>query len=251
MNERSASTGVVLGIELDGVRRVFGTQRSLSRIDLVVPQGSYVALMGPNGAGKTTLLRIMAGLVAPTGGSVRIGGVDLRRAGPGLRAMVGFVSHESMLYLDLTTRENLLFHAKLFGLADPEGTVERAAEHLGVSAYLDRRVRHLSRGMRQRAAITRALLHSPRVLLLDEPYSGLDEVAALSLGALLSGLHTPERTLIVSTHELARAFSGAERLVVLNRGKVVLDRPVVPGEDDQPAFTDTYISLFKPRADVR
>lgn len=235
----------VLGIELDGVRRSFGPQVGLAGIDLVVPQGSYVVLMGPNGAGKTTLLRVMAGLAAPTAGTVRIGGVDLRRAGPGLRSLVGFVSHESMLYPDLTARDNLLFHARLFGLPRPHEAVEAVADQLDVARFLDRRVRGLSRGMRQRTAIARALLHGPRVVFFDEPYSGLDEAAALSLAFLLGSLHTPERTLVVATHELHRAFScGARRLVVLNRGRVAFDGPVEGGDDGARAFSDTYFRLL-------
>ncbi|HLF41635.1 MAG TPA: ABC transporter ATP-binding protein, partial [Acidimicrobiia bacterium] len=212
----------VLGIELDRVRRSFGPQVGLAGVDLVIPQGSYVILMGPNGAGKTTLLRVMAGLATPTAGTVRIAGIDLRHAGPGLRAQVGFVSHESMLYPDLSAADNLLFQARLFGLPRPEAAVQAVAEQLDLTRFIDRRVRHLSRGMRQRTAVARALLHEPRVVLFDEPYTGLDEAAARSLARLLRSLHTPERTLVVATHELGRALtSGAQRLVVLNGGRIV------------------------------
>jgi heme exporter protein A len=240
-----------LGIELRRVRRAFGAQVALARIDLDIPQGTYLALMGSNGAGKSTLLRVIAGLAAPSAGTVSIGGVDLRRSGPGLRALVGFVSHESMLYADLPVRENLLFHARLFDLADPAATVEETAEQLDVTSFLDRPVRTLSRGMRQRATIARALLHGPRVLLLDEPYTGLDEAASASLAMLLAGLHGPDRTVIVATHELARALSGPERLIVLQRGKVVLDRPVVPGAVDSGDLAGEYLSLLRPTAGAR
>lgn len=235
----------VLGIELDRVRRSFGPQVGLAGVDLVIPQGSYVILMGPNGAGKTTLLRVMAGLATPTAGTVRIAGIDLRHAGPGLRAQVGFVSHESMLYPDLSAADNLLFQARLFGLPRPEAAVQAVAEQLDLTRFIDRRVRHLSRGMRQRTAVARALLHEPRVVLFDEPYTGLDEAAARSLARLLRSLHTPERTLVVATHELGRALtSGAQRLVVLNGGRIVFDGPIEGDDRCARDLADTYLGLI-------
>lgn len=237
-----------LGVRLEGVRKSFGSQKALAGVDLDIPQGSYVAVMGANGAGKTTLLKVIAGLAAPTAGSVRLAGVEMRRAGPALRAMVGYVSHESMLYQDLTTRENLLFHAKLFSLRHPEDAVARVAARLAVEHVLDRPVRTLSRGTRQRATIARALLHDPLLLLLDEPYTGLDEAAAASLTQLLRDLHTPERTLIATVHEVSRAVAGAERLIVLDAGKVVLDRTL---EGDTEEIFFTYLSLLRGTAEVR
>ncbi|MBI4728852.1 MAG: ABC transporter ATP-binding protein [Acidobacteria bacterium] len=236
-----------VGIRLAGVRKSFGYQVALDGIDLEIPHGSSVALMGPNGAGKTTMLKVVAGLAAPTEGTVTVAGVDMRRAGAGLRALVGYVAHESMLYLDLSLRENLVFHAKLFGIARAGEAAEAAAERMTVAASLDRPVRALSRGMRQRAAIARALLHSPLVLLMDEPYTGLDEAAAASLEELLLELHTPERTMIVTVHEVSRALAGAERLVALKDGRVALDRRI---EGDSEELSWTYRPLLG-RREVR
>jgi ABC-type multidrug transport system ATPase subunit len=228
-----------LGIRLVGVSKSFGRQLALDRVDLDIDPGSCVAVMGANGAGKTTLIRVIAGLARPTRGRVSIAGVDMRNAGPRLRRMVGVVGHESMLYPDLTARENLLFQAKLFGLARPRVAVDQVAELLAVSAVLDRSVRTLSRGTRQRVALARALLHEPMVILLDEPYTGLDEAAAASLTELLGRLHTPERVLVITVHDVARALAGPERLVALSAGRVVLDRSLVdPGEDVAHAYLE-------------
>jgi ABC-type multidrug transport system ATPase subunit len=198
--------------------------------------------MGANGAGKTTLLKIIAGLAAPTKGSVTIAGVEMKKAGPKLRALVGVVGHDSMLYPDLTARENLAFHARLFGVADQRRAIDEAAEELTVGRYLDRPVRTLSRGTKQRVALARALLHHPTVILLDEPYTGLDEAAALSLSGLLEELHTPERVLIVNLHEVARAISGPQRLIVLDAGRIVLDVPTHERDED---VAETYLSLLR------
>jgi heme exporter protein A len=237
-----------LGLRLRGVRKDFGPQFALAGVDLDVPQGSYVAVMGPNGAGKTTLLKVMAGLATPTAGSVRLAGVEMRRAGPALRALVGFVAHETMLYADLSARDNLVFHARLLNVARVHERVEDLAERLGIGRVLDRPVRTLSRGTRQRAAIARALLHSPHVLMMDEPYTGLDEVGATTLAALLGELHTPERTLIVTVHEVSRALAGPERLVVLDQGRVALDRPLDGGAAEE--ISSAYRSLLHAGTEV-
>jgi ABC-type multidrug transport system ATPase subunit len=234
-----------LGIALRQVSKAFGAQLALDHVDLQVPQGSFVAVMGANGAGKTTLLKVISGLAAPTAGSVTIAGIEMRKAGPKLRALVGVVSHETMLYADLTTEENLRFHAKLFGLRDPAGAVKRAVERLDVGHVLDKPVRALSRGTRQRVALARALLHDPAVILLDEPYTGLDEAAAASLSELLEELATPERILMLTLHDVVRALSGPRRLLVLSGGRIALDEPIQGGTDE---VAETYLELLRAEA---
>ncbi len=234
-----------LGISLRGVTKAFGAQVALDHVDLEIPQGSFLAVMGANGAGKTTLLKTIAGLAVPTAGSVRIAGVEMREAGPRLRALIGVVSHETMLYADLTAAENLRFHAKLFGLRHPREAVERAGERLGITPVLDRPVRALSRGTRQRVALARALLHDPAILLLDEPFTGLDEAAAASLTELLEELATPERTLVVTLHDVVRAMAGPRRLVVLSAGRIALDTPIDTGSE---AIAETYLGLLREEA---
>lgn len=237
-------TAPTLGVSLRGVTKAFGAQVALDRVDLEVPQGSFVAVMGANGAGKTTLLKTIAGIAVPTAGSVRIAGVEMREAGPRLRALIGVVSHETMLYADLTAAENLRFHAKLFGLRHPREAVERAGERLGITPVLDRPVRALSRGTRQRVALARALLHDPKILLLDEPYTGLDEAAAATLSELLEELATPERTLVVTLHDVVRAMAGPRRLVVLSAGRVALDTPI----DGRSDIAEAYLGLLREEA---
>jgi heme ABC exporter ATP-binding subunit CcmA len=218
-------------IRLDAVSKLYEGRRALDRIDLDVAQASFVAVMGGNGAGKTTLLRVIAGLSSPTFGTVTVAGVDVRRAGPGLRSLIGYVAHETMLYGDLTAAENLRFHARLFGLRDPDRAVREAAERVDVAHALDRTVRTLSRGTRQRVALARAFVHEPWILLLDEPYTGLDEAASDALRAILADLAAEGRTILVALHEVDRALSGPERLLVLDGGRVALDRPIGDGSD--------------------
>ena len=230
------------GILLDRVSKAFGPQVALAGVDLEIEPGAYVAVMGANGAGKSTLLKAIAGLAAPTRGTVRVAGADMRRAGPRLRAMVGYVGHASMLYPDLTARENLTFYGRLFSLRDVSAAVAEVAAAFEVEHALDRQVRTLSRGTKQRVTLARALLHRPKVVLLDEPYTGLDEAAAVTLTTLLDGLHTSERILVVTLHDVARAMSGPERLVVLSAGRVALDVPIDGRSVD---VADAYRSLLR------
>jgi ABC-type multidrug transport system ATPase subunit len=234
-----------LGIHLRGVSKAFGADVALQHVDLDISAGSYVAVTGANGAGKTTLLKVIAGLAVPTKGSGTIAGVEMRRAGPRLRALVGVVGHETMLYPDLTARENLVFHARLFDVKRPRAAIDEVADRLGIRRALDRSVRALSRGTKQRVSLARALLHDPSVLLLDEPYTGLDEAAAASLSALLEELAMPERVLVVTLHDVVRAISGPRRLVVLSDGRVVLDTPTDERDVD---VADRYLDLLRTEA---
>jgi heme exporter protein A len=209
-------------VVLEQVTRTFGPLFALDEVDLTVPAGAFLACMGANGAGKTTLLRVIAGLATPTAGSVRVAGVDQREAGPGLRAMIGYVGHASMLYGDLTVRENLAFHAGLHGL--PDSAVEHAAARFDVTHTLDRPARVLSRGNTQRAALARALLHDPAVVLLDEPFTGLDLASSDRLAVILASLHERGHTIVMTVHDAAHAVL-AGRLLVLADGRVVVDEP--------------------------
>ncbi|MHB0928073.1 MAG: heme ABC exporter ATP-binding protein CcmA, partial [Candidatus Nanopelagicales bacterium] len=222
-------------IVLDAIEKDFGRQRALRRISLSIEQGEYVALIGANGAGKSTLLRTVAGLSRPTSGSVRIADVDLQRAGPGLRRRIGFVSHASLLYPELTGRENLKFQARLFGVADADSMIAQLGELLDLAAILDRPAGELSRGNLQRLSIARALLHAPRVLLLDEPFSGLDETTASRLQLLLQRLVDAGHTVVLSTHDRAIVESGPHRLLRLDDGALVEDRVLASSSVDRLA----------------
>jgi len=197
----------------------------LDRITLEVPVGQAVALMGANGAGKSTLLGVLATLKPPNSGELRLFGGHGIAAAAAARGRIGVISHQPMLYRDLSVRENLEFFGRLY---DVPRARDRAAEVLslvGLAGRADDAVKTLSRGMVQRAAIGRALMHDPAMVLADEPFEGLDAPSARSLEALWRRLRAERRTLIMANHDVARALALSDRAVVLRRGKVVLDRP--------------------------
>lgn len=213
---------------VDAVGKDFGYTRVLRDVSFSAEEGEYIALMGSNGAGKTTLLRMIAGLSRPTSGAVTLAGVDLRRAGPGLRRRIGFVSHESLLYPELTGRENLAFQARLFGVEEVDRSLAALDALLDLAPILDRPAGVLSRGNRQRLTLARALLHAPRVLLLDEPFTGLDEDSTMRLLRILQTLVDSGRTVVMTTHDRQVVESGPRRLIRLDAGHVVEDRAIVP-----------------------
>jgi heme exporter protein A len=181
-------------------------------------------VVGPNGAGKTTLLRLLAGLARPSAGSVRLRGVRLTRDGEARRD-IGLLSHQSHLYDDLTAAENLSFAARLYGTPDPEQRARGALDLVGLGNRADEPVRRLSRGMVQRVAIARSLLHQPRLLLLDEPFTGLDPASAGRIAALFAAERDAGRTLILVTHEVHEAWELATHTHVLVRGAWTVSGP--------------------------
>jgi heme exporter protein CcmB len=225
------------------VSKTYGHHTVLRHVDLTIPAGSFVALMGANGAGKTTLLRMASGLTTPTSGSVSLAGVDLRKAGPGLRRMLGFVSHDGLLYGDLTGRQNLMFHGRMFGVADPEARIEELADALDLRKVLDRTAAVLSRGNRQRLTLARALMHGPEVLLLDEPFTGLDEASSARLVGMLRMLNAAGTTVVMTVHEAARATDGPTRLVVLGEGGVLVDEPITTSESVFDSVASVELAL--------
>lgn len=225
-------------IEIRDLTRTFGPHTALSGVTLSVEAGDFVTLVGPNGAGKTTLLRILATLLRPTSGTVRVAGLDPARAGAEIRRRIGFLSHRTLLYDDLTAEQNLRFYARLYGLPDPQSRIDELLERVGLADRRHDLVRTFSRGMQQRLAVARAVLHRPSVLLLDEPYTGLDPHAAEALSMLLTGLAGEGCTIILTTHDLARSLEIGRRIVVLARGRVAYDAPA--GTVDPITFPDLY-----------
>lgn len=226
-------------VSASGLRRAFGAQRAVDGVDLALGEGACLALFGPNGAGKTTLLRLLAGLARPTAGVARIGDVALPAAAA--RARVGLVSHRTMLYDALTARENVRFAADLHGLPAPAEATARVLEALQVAARADVPVRALSRGLRQRVAIARAVVHAPDVILCDEPYTGLDEVGAAALTALLRARQAAGAALVVVTHHLQEGLALATDVAVMRGGRFVHRAP--RAEVDPAAFAATYREL--------
>jgi ABC-type multidrug transport system ATPase subunit len=206
---------------VDDVSRNFGRRRALTRVSLTCHGGEIVGLLGPNGAGKSTLLAILSTLLAPSSGVVRYGAADARTAGHALRARLGLLGHDLYLYPELTARENLEFFARLYGLAGPRERVTQALTRAGLAERADDMVSGFSRGMRQRLALERALLHAPRLLLLDEPFTGLDDASGQALVARLRGLRHEGAIVVVATHDLDLAEGLLDKVAVLRDGRLL------------------------------
>ncbi len=208
-------------IEVRKLVKRFGLKTVLRGLDFEVAQGEFVALVGPNGAGKTTFLRILASLARPSLGEVRIAGYRLPGQAAAVRRSLGVVSHLPLLYGDLTAEENLLFYGRMYAVPDLARRVAAVLETVGLAARRGDLVRTYSRGMAQRLAIGRAILHDPAVLLLDEPHTGLDQEAGDMLDRLLREVSGRGRTVVMTSHDLARVEDLAARFDVLTRGRIV------------------------------
>jgi len=215
-------------VRAEGVTRSYAGVPVLSGVDLVVRGGEAVALLGANGAGKTTLLRILALLLHPADGRLSLFGTDARAAPPALRRRIGYVGHESLCYPDLTAAENLAFYARLFAVPDATTRIAELLAWAGLEAAARRPVRVYSRGMGQRLALARALLHAPDLLLLDEPFAGLDAEAVGALQERLVALRTAGHAIVLTTHDLERAAPVATRLAILHRGRVAWTQEGAP-----------------------
>ena len=196
----------------------FGMKAVLRGLDFEVQPGEFVALLGPNGAGKTTCLRILASLSRPTLGSVKVAGYHLPNEAASVRARLGVVSHLPLLYGDLTAEENLRFYGRMYNISDIETRINEVLEMVGLANRRRDLVRTYSRGMQQRLAIGRAVLHDPDVVLFDEPYTGLDQDASSMLDEVLKTVAAKGRTVVMTSHDLVRAEELATRFDILSRG---------------------------------
>ena len=219
-------------LEVDGVSKYYGDFPALRKIQLSIAPGSTVALLGRNGAGKTTLLRIIAGLSKASEGSVRIQNADVREQAT--RRRIGVLGHGISLYDELSATENLVLFANLYGLKEPEKTADEWLVRTGLDRVRDGLVREFSRGMRQRLAVARAFMHEPEVLLLDEPFTALDDRAIAVLQSLLADAHAIGRTIILSTHQLREALEVATHVALIQRGQLAFS-----GERTQQMVDDT------------
>jgi heme exporter protein A len=227
----SAAAAVAPGavVEATALVKRFGALRALDGVDLSVPAGRVLAVVGPNGAGKSTLLRLLAGLARPSAGRLRVGtrpGSDRRRA----RGAVGYIAHATFLYPALSARENLLFAARLHGLADPGARASALLAEHGLAAIADRPAGAFSRGQAQRLAIARGLVHDPEVVLLDEPFTGLDPTSAERLGARVRALAGEGRAVVLVTHDLAQAAALGDAVLLLVRGRIAFDSGGAPAD---------------------
>jgi heme exporter protein A len=236
MPEGGSST---YAVEIEGLVRAFGARKALDDVSLALPHGAFLSIFGPNGAGKTTLLRVLTTLTNPTKGTARIAGLDVVKDAVDLRDRIGLISHNPLLYPDLSAEENLLFFAEMYGVDDPAARVRE----LLTAVELDHRrldlVRTFSRGMLQRLSIARALLHRPEVLFLDEPYSGLDPHAADILDSLIASVRE-QHTVVMVSHDLAKGLELCTHALILAKGRVVLFEPRESIDPD--AFAATYRS---------
>jgi heme exporter protein A len=219
-------------LEVSGVWKYYGDFPALRDIAFRVIPGSTVALLGRNGAGKTTLLRILAGLSKPSRGSVTINGMSVREEAT--RRRIGVLGHGISLYDELSAAENLNLFAKLYGVANPQQRVNEMLERTGLDRVRDGLAREFSRGMRQRLAVARVFLHDPEILILDEPFTALDDRAIAVLQALLNDMRARGRTIVMSTHQLREALELATHVAMIQRGQIVY-----AGERRQEMIDDT------------
>lgn len=218
-------------VSAENIWKYYGDYPALRGISLQVEPGACLALLGRNGAGKTTLLRILAGLSRPSRGSVRVFGQESRE--PATRGKIGILGHGIAVYEEFSAFENLRLFAGLYGIADPARTARQWLERTGLERAAHGLVREFSRGMRQRLALARAFLHEPQVLLLDEPFTALDDRAIAVLQALLAEARAGGRTIILSTHQLREALELASHVALVNRGKLAY-----AGERTAPMLED-------------
>ncbi|MCA9964246.1 MAG: heme ABC exporter ATP-binding protein CcmA [Anaerolineales bacterium] len=226
-------------IKIENLRKQYGLQPVLQGVNLHILAGEFVMLVGANGAGKSTLMQIVAALQAPTAGQVTVGGWALPQYADRVRRHIGYVSHEPLLYADLTAAENLEFFSQIYELGLTKEQIGERLRRVGLLARQREAVRLFSRGMKQRLAIARATLHEPDILLLDEPYTGLDQQAAELLDHLLQQEVTAGRTIFMITHDLVHGYHLCNRVAILNRGKIVCEI-----ESNQTTATD-FLQIYR------
>lgn len=225
-------------IKTKKISKVFGNRRAVDNVSIEVPQGAFLSIFGPNGAGKTTLLRMLSTLTRATSGSAALMGIDLKEEPDKARDHIGLISHNSMLYPDLTAEQNLLIYARLYGVENPEARVLELLEAVELKHRRLDVVRTFSRGMTQRLSIARALIHDPEVVFLDEPYSGLDPHAVEIFDELIDQ-QREGRTFVMVSHDLQKGFAMCTHALVLAKGKVV-------AFDQKDAFEfDEFAAIYR------
>jgi len=229
-----------LALQAEDVRKTFGHFTALAGVTLEVRRGEFLALFGRNGAGKTTFLKIAATLIRHTHGKLRIHGVDIGEEPEQARRHIGFLSHNTYLYRDLTPVENLRFFAKLYGIHDAENRIQALLDRVGLRRRLSDPVRTFSRGLHQRVGIARVMLHDPGLILLDEPYTGLDANAVDVLNQMLDESRAAGKTVVLTTHDMEQGLRGATRAAIIDRGKVVFD-----GSAKAQPIRDAYASYIR------
>ncbi len=227
-------------IQAEGLKKSFGNFDALCGVDLHVKRGEFMTLFGPNGAGKTTLIKLLATLTSPTSGTLSVYGYDVRKDVNNIRSAVGVISHDPYLYDNLSAFENIKFFGTLYGLDDVDNRARSVIKQVGLERRMNDLVRTFSRGMKQRLTVARAIVHEPKILLLDEPYTGLDQHGAQRFGEMLSDLKSHRRTILMTTHNIDEGLDLSDRIGILAKGKIVLDCSKT--EIQRSGFKDLYIS---------
>lgn len=230
-------------IEVRGLVKAFGVKPVLRGLDFQVDEGEFVAVVGPNGAGKTTLLRILASLARPTMGAVSLAGYQLPAQAGAARKVLGVVSHQPLLYGDLTADQNLRFFGRMYGVKHLDDRIPEVLDIVRLSPRRYDLVREYSRGMQQRLAIGRGILHRPQLLLFDEPHTGLDPDSADMLDDLLTKVAGEGRTVVMTSHDLTRAGELASRVDILSGGKIA--RSVKRGELEPGELNSLYYQVTR------
>lgn len=227
-------------IELTEVSKGFTLRRVLDKVSFTVDPGQTVFLCGVNGAGKTTLLKVISGLLSPDAGTVKLGGACLKRDPETAKQHLGVISHKSMLYPDLSVTENLSFFADLYGVQNAKSRISQLLTEAKLTSYRHDRVTVLSRGLLQRLAIARALIHTPSILLADEPFTGLDTDSCLHLKDTLDRFVKEGGAVVMTTHETHLGLSCSSRVLLLDGSHITLDRRT--DEIDTDRFVENYLS---------
>ncbi|MFN7253322.1 MAG: heme ABC exporter ATP-binding protein CcmA [Anaerobacillus sp.] len=210
-------------IETKGLIKTIGDKMVLRGINLSIKKGESVAILGPNGAGKSTILKIISGLIKATSGEVLIDGITLKRDSYDQKRKIGFLAHNSFLYDHLTPLENLIFFGKLYGVENVEEKAKQLVADVGLSFFIHDPIRSFSRGMLQRIAIARAIIHDPEILLFDEPHTGLDQHAIKLLNEVIMNMKAKGSTIVMVTHDFHQAVETCDRVIIFKNGKLVED----------------------------
>ena len=229
-------------VEAVGLGRRFASIQALADLDLEIHAGESLTIFGPNGAGKTTLVKLLATVLRPSAGRLRLFGEERPR--PAVRRRIGLLSHGSFLYGELTAAENLGFYAALYGVASPTARIGEMLAEVGLEAWRERPLKTFSRGMEQRLALARAFLHDPDLLLLDEPYTGLDPDAVAHLQEILARFHRHGKAMVLTTHDIGRGLEVCDRAVILRGGRLVWQSGrFVPGPQEMTRIYERYSSV--------
>jgi len=226
-----------LALEVRDLSRTFGARKALDKVSFDLPRGAFLSIFGPNGAGKTTMLKVLSTLTNPSKGSAKVMGLDVVQDAVALRERIGFISHNPLLYPDLTAEENLLFFADLYCVENPKARVDELLDAVELGHRRLDAVRTFSRGMTQRLSIARSLLHRPDVIFLDEPYSGLDPHAMDILDTLIAQVRS-EHTFVMISHDLSKGLELCSHALILAKGKIVMFEEHEAIDPD--AFASTY-----------